>query len=488
MLKIIQGDQIRDLDDSYLSMSNTNSIDLMEKAAIAFCNWFVSKQFDTIKSIAVFCGAGNNGGDGFAISRILVDKGFSVSVIDCFGIDDKLSPDASFNRNRLPSSIEMYTWHTYNDTPDIIIDAFLGVGMKGELRSKAAEIIKKINEYQAEVISVDIPSGLPSEGVHGDFVVKADYTVTFAVPKLSLLIPENGMFVGVLILEDIGIPKEAFMNFDSSFYYLEKSDIEPLHKVFSRFSHKGDFGKDLVLGGSQGKMGALVLAAKSCLRTGAGLVTCHLEESERFILQSCLPEAMATWGILANLENYDAIGIGPGWGLENRKELLQTVFDKYLGRIVLDADALNLLSKYPELLRTIPKNSILTPHIGEFDRLVGPSVNHYGRLEKAALIAKKYEVIVILKGAHTIITLADGRQLFNSTGNQFMATGGSGDVLTGMITAFLGMGYSPENAAICGVYHHGLAGEIASKTKRRSLIASDIVEAIPETYLALNIS
>lgn len=488
MLKIIRGDQIRDLDDSYLKMSNTNSINLMERAANAFCNWFVSKHFDTNKSIAVFCGAGNNGGDGFAISRILVDEGFSVSVVDCFDTDAKLSPDASFNLDRLPDAIKRYTWNSYNDTPGIIIDAFLGVGMKGELRNEAGEIIKKINDSRVEVISVDIPSGLPSEGVHGDLVVKADYTVTFAVPKLSLLIPENGKFVGALILVDIGIPKEVFINFDSNFYYLEESDIEPLHKVFNRFSHKGDFGKDLILGGSQGKMGALFLAAKSCLRTGAGLVTCHLEESERVILQTCLPEAMATWGILANLENYDAIGIGPGWGLENRKELLQTVFDKYPGRIVLDADALNLLSKYPELLRTIPKNSILTPHLGEFDRLVGPSVNHLGRLEKASLIAKKYDVIVILKGAHTVITLADGRQLFNSTGNQFMATGGSGDVLTGMITAFLGMGYSPENAAICGVYHHGLAGEIASKSKRRSLIASDIVEAIPETYLTLNIS
>jgi len=488
MLKIIQGQQIKDLDHSYISLSKMNSIDLMERAANTFCDWFVSKNYDKNKIIAVFCGAGNNGGDGFAISRILTELGYSVSVINCFDSDEKLSPDSSINRDRLQKSIEISNWKGYTGSPEIIIDAFLGVGLRGELRPKAVQIIQKINDNHGFVISVDIPSGLASEGVHENLVVQADYTFTFAIPKLSLLIPENENCVGELILGDIGISEEAFEEFDSSVYYLEKSDIAPLHKVFGKFSHKGSFGKNLILGGSQGKMGALVLAAKSCLRTGAGLVTCHMEESERFILQIYLPEAMATWGILANLESYDAIGIGPGWGLENRKELLQHVFDRYLGGLVLDADALNLLSKYPELLKTIPKNSILTPHIGEFERLVGPSINHFGRLEKAKLIAKKYNIVLILKGAHTVISLPDGRQIFNSSGNQYMATGGSGDVLTGMITAFLGMGYSPENAAICGVYHHGLAGEIASKSKRRSLIASDIVEVIPDSYLALNIS
>lgn len=234
-------------------------------------------------------------------------------------------------------------------------------------------------------------------------------------------------------------------------------------------------------------MGALTLSAKSALRTGAGLVTCHLDESERFILQSNVPEAMNIWGGIDDLDNFDAIGIGPGWGIIHRQYLLEKILADFKKPLVIDADGLNLLAHNPDLIAKLPENSILTPHVGEFSRLVGVANDHLDRLRMAKNFSQAHKIIIVLKGANTVISLPDGRQVFNPTGTNYMATGGAGDVLTGMITAYLGMGYLPENAAICGVYHHGLAGEFAGKKKRRSLIASDIIEEIPETYKHLDI-
>lgn len=487
MLQILKGSQIKQLDRAYLTLSGIQSLELMERAAQSFCDWFLLQNFDSKSSIAVFCGAGNNGGDGFAIGRILFGQGYTIKAVLCFDTKAELSPDCFINKNSLPKEIEVLHWKDFSESPEILIDAFLGVGLSGKLRADAIEIVNKINSSGAKIFSVDLPSGLPSDEVCPGKAVCAHTTVTLATPKLSLLLKENGGFVGELVLVDIGISTNAFVDFHSNHFYIQGSDIPSRHIYFGKYAHKGDLGKIFLLGGNPGKMGALVLCAKSAFRTGAGLVTCHLEESERFILQTAVPEAMVKWGVLGNLDIFDAIGVGPGWGMDSRKELLTQVFEEFEGGLVLDADAINLLSKYPELLLKIPKYSILTPHVGEFDLLLGPSVSHLARLEKAAILAKKYQIIMILKGAHTVISLPDGRQLFNSSGTQYMASAGSGDVLTGMITAYLGMGYSPENAAICGVYHHGLAGEIAAKNKRRGLMALDIVEAIPETYLALGI-
>ncbi|MEP0713345.1 MAG: NAD(P)H-hydrate dehydratase, partial [Algoriphagus sp.] len=332
------------------------------------------------------------------------------------------------------------------------------------------------------------PSGLPSDDIVSATAVKADFTVSFEFPKISLILPENAEYVGELIVLKIGILDEAYRSLDSQLYFLEAQDIPQLHKTFNRFSHKGDLGKVLLIGGSMGKMGALVLTSKSALRTGSGLVTCHLDIKERFIVQTNLPEAMVIWGFLNDPEQYDAVGIGPGWGKKDREDFLRKFLEAYKKPIVVDADALNLLANSPDLLSLLPKNSILTPHIGEFTRLAGKAHDHLERLEMAKKFAVENELILVLKGANTVISLPDGRQVVNSSGTKYMASGGSGDVLTGMITSFLGMGYSPENAALCGVFHHGLAGEIASKSKRRAMIASDIIDAIAETYIQLNIS
>lgn len=490
MQKILTGSQVKDLDANHVRITGESSLKLMESAAESFVTWFLGQGFRKDKKILIAVGAGNNGGDGLAIARMLVERQFQVAILDCYGLVEKFSPDALSNFNLLPKSVQVIKLEADAFKQEsILIDAYLGVGIKGELREEAIQNIQVLNQFLGEKISVDIPSGLASEGVgNKDNCFQANRTVTFEFPKLALLLPDNSRIVGELVNTRIGVAPEAFHQLDTFYFFLEEADIRGMHRVFTRFSYKGDFGKVLLIGGSPGKMGALILCAKSALRTGSGLVTCHMEDSERFIIQSAVPEAMASWGLIPNPEFYDAVGIGPGWGTENRLRLFRQFLQDFKKPIVVDADGLNLLARNPELLSLLPKNSVLTPHIGEFTRLVGSAENHIERLKMARKFAIEHEVILVLKGANTVINLPDGRQIFNSSGTKYMATGGSGDVLTGMITAYLGMGYSPENAVFCGVYHHGLAGEIASKSKRRAMIAGDIIDAIPETYIQLNIS
>lgn len=489
MLKILSGTQVKLLDELHLEHSGLTSHELMEEAAKGFVRWFNMQDFDGNSPFFVLAGAGNNGGDGLAVTRLLSETWMNLKVVTCFENVNQLSPDAKLNWDLLPPKIDVIEWENLPiDCGGILIDAFLGVGLKGELKQFAKEIIHKINQFRGVRISIDLPSGLPSDTISVVNAVKADFTVSFAFPKLSLLLPEHSEFVGELCVVDIGVQEGTYESFDSNFFYAQQRDIPSLHRKFHRFSHKGDFGKILIAGGSPGKMGALTLASKSALRTGSGLVTCHLEESERFILQSNVPEAMASWGKLEDLEKFDAIGIGPGWGMINRLHLLEQMLNEFKKPVVIDADGLNLLASNPELLSRLPKNCILTPHVGEFSRMVGPADDHLHRLRIAKEFVQRHQVILVLKGANTVISLPDGRQIFNSSGTSYMATGGAGDVLTGMITAYLGMGYLPENAAICGVFHHGLAGEFAGKKKRRGLIASDIIEEIPETYKHLDIA
>jgi hydroxyethylthiazole kinase-like uncharacterized protein yjeF len=489
MLKIIRGNQVSELDKSHLRKSGQSSHELMEVAALGFVDWYISREEFKLDPVIIFVGAGNNGGDGLAIARNLVHHEYSVIVVTCFSDEKSLSPDALNNWHLLPKAVEKIAFDNF-ECPHygVLIDCYLGVGLKGDLRESAIPIIQKINSFEGKVISVDIPSGLHSDEINQGLCVQADYTVSFAFPKLSLLLPENAKTIGELFLVDIGIGEETFEEFESEFYFIQQRDIPALHKEFHRFAYKGDYGKVLIAGGSPGKMGALILCAKSALRAGSGLVTCHLEDTERFIIQTAVPEAMATWGLIANLDFYDALGIGPGWGQDGKKYLLKQILDEFQKPVVIDADGLNILAKDKEMISLIPKNSILTPHIGEFNRLVGPAKDHLERLQLAKEFAVSNQLILVLKGANTVVSLPSGKQIFNSSGTKYMATGGSGDVLTGIITSYLGQGYTPENAAICGVYHHGFAGEIAGKRKRKGLIASDIIEAFPDSYIQLDIS
>lgn len=489
MLKILSVIQVKELDGAHMLAKGISSWELMERAASAFVHWWKGQDFKTDFPVFVFCGAGNNGGDGLAIARLLYKSGFRITVLKCFPEFSGMSPDALKNLSLLPEGVEVKMWSDLDPkTEGIAIDAFLGVGFKGALKVEAAAVVLAINAFSGTVISVDIPSGLPADDMLTGPCVEADFTVTFAFPKLSLLFPEHGPFTGEVILVDIGIADGAYRDFSSSHFFLREKDLPAYHRKFQRFSHKGDFGKVLLFAGSKGKMGAAVLAATAALRTGSGLVTALIPEEERQIVQAAIPEVMCLFSYSSDFAGFDAIGVGPGIGLNGGVERLEHLLRSYSRPIVIDADAITLLGQHPELISLVPKDSVLTPHLAEFDRILGKTENHKERLAKASEFCQKWSLNLLIKGANSVICLADGRQLFNSTGTQFMATAGSGDVLTGMITSFLGQGYSPEQAMICGVYQHGLAGEIAGKRKRRGAIASDIIDAIPETFVRLDIS
>jgi NAD(P)H-hydrate epimerase len=489
MQKIYLGSQVTYLDEAFLEKSGMTSHELMETAAIEFVTWFLNENFPKQTQISIAVGPGNNGGDGFAIARLLANEHYSIRVVEMFDSNRKLSPDGRTNKELLPASIPCFTWDQFDEnSADILIDCYLGVGLKGPLREEAIAKINWINQFNGKIISVDIPSGIPAEDSGFLAAVQAEVTVTFQFPKLSLFAPECSTYSGALVVLPVGITVEDSEQLLTNRYYLQAQDIKPLHRIYNRFSFKGDLGKVLLVGGSYGKMGAVQLSCKSALRTGAGLVSCLLDDIGIPILQTAIPEVMCIPLQKVALSGFDSIGIGPGWRISDRKALFEYILENFSRPIVIDADGINLLAENPELIRLIPKNSILTPHLGEFQRLVGPSKDYFDRIERAKNFAVENELIIVLKGANSLIALPDGRQIFNSSGTQYMATAGSGDVLTGMITAYLGMGYAPENAALCGVFHHGLAGELAGKSKRRGLIASDIIEAIPMTYLELGIS
>ncbi|MCH7415833.1 NAD(P)H-hydrate dehydratase [Belliella sp. R4-6] len=491
MLPILVGESIKELDQEFILSKGILSLDLMEQAANAFTNWFYGVFEDKEVQIYIFCGPGNNGGDGLAIARLLSENGYSINVFYLKNEKD-CSNDFQANFERLPKNISATNfekWDKKIEDGGIIIDAIFGVGLSRVLEGPISDLICELNSSLATRIAIDLPSGLPSDSVTTGQVFHSDHTVTFQFPKLSLLFPEHIQFTGDLHIIDIGIEDGFLQDFSKKAFYIRKQDISSRHRFFHRFSHKGDFGRVLFIGGAPGKLGALFLSSYAALRTGSGLVSCAPEFEDSIGIQVPYNEIML-YQVKSNtdLAEMDAIGIGSGWGNTIDPDYFLSIMIRFNKPMVIDADAINLLASNPFLLQKVPKNSILTPHVKEFERLVGKVANHAERIEKAISFAIKYEVILILKGAHTLIALPDGRQLFNSSGNQYMATAGSGDVLTGMITSFLGQGYTPENAAICGVFHHGLAGELASESKRRGMVASDIIEKIPTTFVELKIS
>ncbi len=482
MMKILSALEIANLDQLHLGKLGVSNHAFMELVAQRFVSWFQAQGFPSTTQIVVCAGPGNNGGDGLAIARLFYSLGYTVEVATCFSVEANLTADCKQNLSLLPKQIPCYPLDS-SPLPDggILIDAYLGIGCKGILRKEALLRIEKINSFGEKIIALDLPSGLPADTSPTGLVVQASTTVTLGFPKLSLLCPEHGQFTGELVVLDIGFEQEEFDGFPSTTYYLEDKDILACHRTFHRFAHKGDFGKVLLVAGSKGKMGAAVLAAKSAFRTGSGMVTVWIPEEERGILQGTLPEAMCVFGDAVDLSRYDTVGIGPGWGLD-KGELFHQVLNAATKPMVLDADALTLLSLDQQLWPLIPKGSILTPHMKEFDRLFGPSSTHFERMAKAKACCLKYGINLVLKGANSLGTLADGRQVFNSSGTHYMATAGMGDALTGMLTSFLGQGYAPENALLCGVFHHGLAGELAGQRYMRGTMAQDLIEAIPKTY------
>lgn len=490
MLDILSGSKVKVLDKAYIQSEKIESWQLMECAATQFSDWLLESYPDSEREVIIFCGPGNNGGDGLAIARLI--SGFFKSITVVFFEDvEKCSSDYQVNWLRLPENLARIHWNDFrfeNLQSPIFIDGIFGVGINRPVDGVFLEAIRMINQSIGAKIAIDVPSGIPSDSCLVGEAVKADFTLTFQFPKLSLLFPEHAGFVGRMVVKDIGITESFIASMSEGKFFVQAKDIPCLHRKFHEFSHKGDFGRVLLIGGKTGKVGSMVLASRAALRTGSGLVFVSVPQSERQIIQVSVPEAMvADSSELKDLSKYDAIGIGPGWGTEIDPDYFAEVLRSVKRPVVIDADGLNLLAKYPHLLDLVPPGSILTPHLREFERIAGVAECHQQRLERAKGIAQKYQVYLVLKGAFTSISCPDGSQYFNSSGNKFMATAGSGDVLTGVLSSFLGQGYHPKQAALCGVFHHGMAGDLAGAKKNRGLIASDIIESIPETFVQMKL-
>ncbi len=504
-MKIFRSGQIREIDQITIKNEPVASVDLMERAAGQLFKWY-TRNFDRTRRVIVFAGPGNNGGDGLALARLLSSSRYAVEV--CYIMTSgKTSDDWNTNYQRLEketsvifntiADIEKFPVIGYDD---VVIDAIFGTGLQRPAEGLAKLVIQRINHIDCTVISIDIPSGLFGEdnGLNNpEAIINADFTLSFQFPKLSFMFAENNKYVGEWIILPIGLNRNAIHSVDTPYTFLENDFIRSLLRIRKKFDHKGNYGHGLLIAGSYGKMGAAILGARAALRTGIGLVTCHIPACGSQIIQTALPEAMVQIdkedrivSELDNTEPFNAVGIGPGIGTD---PVTREALHKLLlipGRpTVIDADAINILGMNKEWLPALLQETILTPHIKEFERIAGKTGNSFQRLEKQVEFAKENKCYVVLKGACTSISTPDGKVYFNSTGNPGMATAGSGDVLTGMILSLLAQGYSPENAAIAGVYIHGLSGDIAAaKSGYESIIASDIIDNIGNAFLKIRSS
>lgn len=501
-MKLFTCHQISEIDQLTMQLEPIASIDLMERASMKVADWLM-RNIDRDQLMWFFAGPGNNGGDALAVARILALTGYNCTVfLADFGRGLKGDPAINWQRLQQQGKVDLRSIESENSISEIpsnvvVIDGLFGSGLNKPLEGLAAEIVRRINQSGAKVISIDIPSGLfgenNSQNVSSN-IIQAKKTLTFQFPKLAFLFPENEGFVGSWEVLPIGLHPDAIHQTESHFFYLTKEFISGKIEKRSKFSHKGTYGHALLIAGSYGKMGASVLASKACLRAGVGLLTSHIPQRGYEIIQTALPEAMISidasetvFSELPDLSSYSAIGVGPGLGKNpETAKALKSLLQAKPTKLVLDADALNILSENQDWYRLLPQNTIFTPHPKEFERLAGPSANSWERLQKQLQFSAQYRVILVLKGAHTCITFPDGRAFFNSTGNPGMATAGSGDVLTGIILGLLAQNYSPEDATLIGVYLHGLAGDLAaSKHSREALIAGDIVEHLGNAFLKM---
>ncbi len=501
-MKLFSTRQIAEIDKYTIENEPIADVDLMERASMQITNWMV-KRFSTEQKLIFFVGPGNNGGDALAIARQLADLDFvcEVFLMD-FGKDLNGSPAENWKRLEQQGRVKLSRIREINEFPeisenDVLVDGLFGSGLSRPLEGLPAEIVSRINQTTNTIISVDIPSGLMGEDNSTnnlENVIRADYTLTFQFPKISFLFAENESFVGDWEVLPIGLHPDGIEKLETDFYFLERQDIQNILLVRSKFDHKGTLGHALLLAGSFGKMGAAVLASKACLRAGVGLLTTHIPRLGYTVLQCAVPEAMASVDQhdsviteFPKLKAFSAIGIGPGIDQkQNTQKALCQLLENANVPLVLDADALNILSAKKEWLEKLPKGSILTPHPGEFRRLVGEAENSYANVQKQIEFAKKYNCVLVLKGAFTSIALPNGKLYFNSTGNPGMATAGSGDTLTGIILGLLAQGMPSGEAALCAVYLHGLAGDIATKKQSEfSLVAGDIIESMGKAYKKL---
>ncbi|RXK86238.1 NAD(P)H-hydrate dehydratase [Filimonas effusa] len=492
-MKLLTAAQIHEWDAYTIAHEPISSIDLMEKAALA-CTNHITLFTGSDSILKVFCAKGNNGGDGLAIARQLLAQGYDVSVyILEFGA--RGSDDFEANLQRLRGiTDELYFIEHAGAFPvlhadDIVIDALFGSGLNRPLQDLSAQLVQHINDADVRVFSVDVPSGMFTEGSSkGNIIVQATHTLTFQIQKYCFMLAENAVYTGSVQVLDIGL-KESFQPTEEAIYHLiTVPDLLAIYEPRHEFAHKGSYGHALLAAGSYGKMGAAVLAARACLRSGIGLLTTLIPEEGYIIMQTAVPEAMVVASIAAATSAYACLGVGPGLGTH---EAAVTLVDQLLQGasqpMIIDADALNIISRHAGWLERIPENSILTPHPKEFDRLFGEHENESKRIEKAIHLSKQYRWVIVLKGHHSLVAW-QGKGWFNTTGNAGMATGGSGDVLTGILTALMAQYKQPHYAALLGVYLHGLAADLALDTEvhsMESLLPSDIIDSLGRAFYAI---
>ena len=501
-MKIFTSAQIHELDKYTIDNEPIKSIDLMERAAKALTQVIVDTWSSTTPVI-VFAGPGNNGGDALAVARMLADKNYDVKVW-LFNISGQLSADCAVNKQRfIDKRSKALVEVTQEFEPPVleanmlIVDGLFGSGLNKPLAGGFASLVKYINSSPAKVVSIDVPSGLMTEdntyNVRAN-IIKADMTLTLQQQKLSFLFAENQPFIGQLRVLDIRLSKEGIDKTDAQYTLLEENDILPRLMKRDPFAHKGKMGNAMIIAGSYGMGGASVLATKACLRAGAGKVTVHTPKRNNVIMQISVPEAIihfdkeeTTFSEAVDTEDFNAVGIGPGLGTTEQTAIaIIAQLRRTQCPQVVDADAINILANHRAWLQQLPKGIILTPHPKEFDRLEGHSADSYERLSKVRDLTQRLGAYVILKGHRSALCCPDGHIVFNSTGNAGMATAGSGDVLTGILTGLLARGYGHREACIVGMYLHGMAGDIAAReVGEESLIARDIIRCLPKAFMKL---
>ncbi|PYE81787.1 hydroxyethylthiazole kinase-like uncharacterized protein yjeF/hydroxyethylthiazole kinase-like uncharacterized protein yjeF [Winogradskyella epiphytica] len=502
-MKLLSKEQIYEGDKLTTERQNISSTDLMERAGTQIFNWIHLRMQGAQVPIHVFCGIGNNGGDGLVLARHLITHGYNVItyIVNC---SDKRTKDFLINYDRIKNVSKDWPKmlscnNDFEDIvigeEDIIVDAVFGIGINRPPHEWVQKLFQKFRESKAFTLAIDLPSGLyPDRPVEDeDAVVHASYTLSFQSPKLVFFLPDTAKYTAHWEALDIGIDRDYLIQTETEAELIAKLEVIPLYKPREKFSHKGMFGHVLIIGGSYGKIGAVNLASRAALSSGAGLVTAYTPKCGYHSLQTAIPEVMVITDdeekFISNI-NFDikpsVVGIGVGLGTsEKTMQAFQTFLKSNKLPLVIDADGLNLLAENKSLLKLLPAQTILTPHPKELERLVGKWSDDFEKLKKVKAFSKKYNVIVLIKGAHSITVYHD-KLYVNTTGNPGMATAGSGDVLTGVISGLIAQGYEPLAATIFGVYLHGKSADISLEDYGyQSLIASHIIETIGEAYIDL---
>ncbi len=501
MIPILTAEQLRQAEAYTIAHEPIASINLMERAAVSCANKLMEHLAYDVP-VVVLAGMGNNGGDGLAVARNLHSAGQQeVSVVVLryktggtayHTANVRRAREAGVRVDFLEEGSELPTF----SAQALVVDALFGTGLQRPITGWLKTIVTALNARPNQVLAIDMPSGLFADD-NGrndrDAIVQADRTFTLELPKRALFMADHAIYTGDWEVVPIGLDRAFIATLPTEAHLLESTDVATLLPRRNRVAHKGVFGHAWLLAGGPGKVGAAILSAKACARSGCGLITVHVPAGQGRVIHSFLPEAMVSvdegpcLSVLPKFGNAAAIGVGPGLGqADQTARLLKRLVQDAPAPLVLDADALNILAENKTWLAFLPTGSILTPHPKEFERLAGKAASDEARLRLAKELAVRYGLVVVLKGAFTAICSPDGREYFNATGNPGMAKGGSGDVLTGIITGLRAQGLDPLSAALLGVHAHGLAGDMAAaELGMDGLLPSDLIGHLPAAWKTL---